>query len=138
MLKTLEEVFKDNLKRLRGRRTQAEIAEAAGIPLRSYQHAESGVIPQGPNRTAIARALGASRETELFMDPDLSSMDAGQALKVIARELESRPARDPIAERVARLTPTARAQLEAALGAIEESLPPHEKLGKKDEKALNK
>lgn len=75
---TLEEVFKANLKRLRGNRTQAEIAESAGIPLRSYQHAESGIVPQGPNRQAIARALGV-QETTLFMDPELSGDAALEA-----------------------------------------------------------
>jgi transcriptional regulator with XRE-family HTH domain len=85
-LKTLEEVFIHNLKRYRGKRTQAEIAEAAGIPLRSYQHAEGGAIPQGPNRAAIAEALGV-QETELFLDPDLTSPTPRQALEVIAKAL---------------------------------------------------
>lgn len=78
-MRTLEEVFKENLKRLRGRRTQAEVAEAAGIPLRSYQHAESGIIPQGPNRTAIAAALGVGRETELFLDQELAGGGSAKA-----------------------------------------------------------
>lgn len=68
-MKTLEEIFVENLRRFRGDRTQAEIAERAGIPLRSYQHAEGGAIPQGPNRTAIAQALGV-KESALFVDFD--------------------------------------------------------------------
>lgn len=67
-MKTIEEIFKKNLIRLRGERTQAKIAEDAGIPLRSYQHVEStGAIPQSPNRRAIAKALGVE-ESDLFVD----------------------------------------------------------------------
>lgn len=67
-MKTLEQIFRRNLVRLRGNRTQAVIAEAAGIPLRSYQHVEStGAIPQSPNRLAIAKALGVN-EADLFVD----------------------------------------------------------------------
>lgn len=86
-MKTLEEIFRVNLIRLRGSRTQAAIAELAGIPLRSYQHVEStGAIPQGPNRTAIARAL-AVEEGELFVDRhrygprrDISAREAWEVL----------------------------------------------------------
>lgn len=90
-MKTLEEVFKKNLKRLRGARTQAAIAEAADIPLRSYQHAESGIIPQGPNRTAITKALGVSTELELFMDPELRAKPSirAQLFELIAGLNES-------------------------------------------------
>ena len=67
-MKTIEEIFRENLVKLRGRRTQAEVAEAADIPLRSYQHVEStGAIPQSPNRLAIAKALGV-HESYLFVD----------------------------------------------------------------------
>lgn len=66
-MKTIEEVFSDNLRRLRGSRSQAAVAEMADIPLRSYQRAENGDIPHGPNRTAIANALGV-QETQLFVD----------------------------------------------------------------------
>lgn len=69
-MKTIEEIFRKNLIRLRGSRTQALIAELAGIPLRSYQHVEStGAIPQSPNRMAIAKALGVE-EVDLFVDLD--------------------------------------------------------------------
>ena len=67
-MKTIQEIFIANLKRLRGERTQAVIAEIAGIPLRSYQNAEiNGAIPQGPNLAAIAKAFGVP-ETHLFVD----------------------------------------------------------------------
>lgn len=69
-MKTIEEIFRKNLIRLRSDRTQAAIAEAAGVPLRSYQHVEStGAIPQSPNRQAIAKALGVE-EADLFVDLD--------------------------------------------------------------------
>lgn len=62
-----------------------------------------------------------------------------EALDVIARELDQRPARDPLAERIAKLAPSRRAQLEAALGAIEESsTTADDELRKKDEKLLDK
>jgi len=68
-LGTIQEIFIANLKRLRGKRTQADIAEAAGIPLRSYQNAEiNGAIPQGPNLAAIASVYGIP-ETHLFVNP---------------------------------------------------------------------
>ena len=67
-MKSIEEIFRTNLIRLRANRTQAEIAELAGIPLRSYQHVEStGAIPQAPNRKAIAKALNVE-ESDLFVD----------------------------------------------------------------------
>lgn len=90
-------MFADNLRRLRGKRTQAEIAEAADIPLRSYQHAESGIIPQGPNRTAIARALGAAGETELFLDPDLRGLSPAVELFEMLPTLDDFEAKELLA-----------------------------------------
>lgn len=93
-MKTIEEVFIFNLRRLRGSRTQAEIAESAGIPLRSYQRAEYGDIPQGPNRQAIARAFGLDSETALFIDPELTGIvTAAEAWKIVGIELENRQSR---------------------------------------------
>lgn len=70
MLKTIQEVIEFNLRRLRGKRTQSEVAEAAGIPLRTYQDAEGGHIPRPSTITALSQAFKVS-ETELFLDPDL-------------------------------------------------------------------
>lgn len=66
-MKTIRDVFISNLIRLRGERTQEQVAEGAGIPVRSYQRAEYGEIPQTPNLKAIAKSLGVP-ETHLFVD----------------------------------------------------------------------
>jgi transcriptional regulator with XRE-family HTH domain len=67
-VKNIQDVFSANLRRLRGGRTQAEIAESAGVSPATYQRAENGVIPQ--KLADVARALGVA-ETDLFLDPDL-------------------------------------------------------------------
>jgi transcriptional regulator with XRE-family HTH domain len=85
-VKTIEEVFSENLKRLRGDRTQAYIAELAGVPLRSYQKSEALQLPRPDNRRAIARAFGVS-EAELFLDPALASRPAAVPAKVRLLEL---------------------------------------------------
>jgi transcriptional regulator with XRE-family HTH domain len=82
-LATIEEVFSRNLKTLRGVRTQAEIAELADIPLRSYQRAEYGEIPQQPNREAIAKAYGVPVNS-LFIDPELRQITPQEAVRVLA------------------------------------------------------
>lgn len=91
MLDSIEKVFSENLRRLRGERTQAEIAELAGVPLRSYQKAEAEQIPRPENRRALVRAFGLKSETELFVDPDLfpsaPSPTPAEALEVLAREI---------------------------------------------------
>lgn len=88
-MKTIKEVFSHNLKHFRGSRTQAEIAEKAGIPVRSYQNMEWGTIPQEANLDAIARALGV-QPTALFLDPDYS-LDPNPiyALEIIRGAFES-------------------------------------------------
>lgn len=89
MLKTIKEVFKSNLRRLRGDRTQADMASLAGIPFPSYRAFEYGRIPQGENLAALAAALGVS-ETALFLDPDLvREPTPEQALEVIRRLVEA-------------------------------------------------
>ena len=98
-MKTIEQTFRENLIRLRGKRTQAQIAEIAGIPTRSYQNAElNGVIPQGPNRQAIARALGVE-ELDLFVDPLRHSpsrdITVTQALEIVQNALSAALAPPP-------------------------------------------
>lgn len=79
----------ENLRKLRGTRTQAEVAEMAGIPLRSYQNVEiNGAIPQGPNLTAIAKALGVP-ETRLFLDDSLIDRGPGIPRDLLARLAEA-------------------------------------------------
>lgn len=108
MLKSLEEVFKANLLRLRGSRTQADIAELAGIPLRSYQNVEAnGAIPQGPNRKAIAQALGVP-ETHLFVDlaefsAGAASVTPSEALAVLEKAINSWESPSTVDPRIARL-----------------------------------
>lgn len=68
-LKTIKQIFHRNLRALRGERTQAEIAEAARIPYRTYVESERSVIPQGPTLAAIAKVYGVS-EVALFQDPE--------------------------------------------------------------------
>lgn len=117
-MKTLEEVFKENLKRLRGARTQSEVAKAAKIPLRSYQHAESGIIPQDPNRQAIAGALGVPDETHLFVNLDAfmprHPITPQEALEVLARAIS-----EPPTSHRSDLSPEARALIEV-IGDIQE------------------
>lgn len=71
-MKNIKEVLSQNLRRLRGGRTQSEIAESAGIPFRTYQDAEGGRIPRAENLSAIAKALNVS-EVELFLEPGMIS-----------------------------------------------------------------
>lgn len=68
MLKTIREVLSHNLETLRGDRTQAEMAELAGIPFRTYQGAEYGAMPKPETLAAIAKALGVP-ESKLFEVP---------------------------------------------------------------------
>lgn len=82
MLVTIREVFVKNLREFRAGRTQAQIAELAGIPLRSYQRAEYGDIPQEDNLKAIARAFGVT-PTRLFLDPALIAPSMETALGMV-------------------------------------------------------
>lgn len=95
-MRTLEEVFRANLKRLRGSRSQDAIAETAKIPKRTYQHAEAGAIPQGPTRQAIAAAFGVP-EASLFLDetliPQSDAGDLRELLRLTAALNDSQVAR---------------------------------------------
>lgn len=89
MVKTIREVFSNNLIRLRGIRTQARIAEIANISLGGYQKAENGTIPQEKTLAKIAKALNVS-ESILFLDPDLSPNPSPERfLDLLKRGLKS-------------------------------------------------
>lgn len=82
----MKEVFAANLRKLRGNRTQAELAELANIPFRTYQNLEGGTYwPEYKNVRAIAAALGVP-ETRLFKDPDLEASPE-EALEVLRKRL---------------------------------------------------
>jgi transcriptional regulator with XRE-family HTH domain len=83
-LKTIREVFKSNLKRLRGRRTKEQLAELAGVAFPTYRNAERGRIPHSGTLKAIARAFGVT-EPALFLDPDLApkTPSAEEAIKLL-------------------------------------------------------
>ena len=71
VLETIDKVLSFNVRKYRGKRSQATIADAAGLPLRTYQRYENGVLPRRRSHlVALARALGVN-ETALFLDPDL-------------------------------------------------------------------
>lgn len=83
-MKAIEEIFRANLLRLRGGRTQAIIAELAGLPLPTYRNIEvKGAIPQAPNRGAIARAFGVP-ESHLFVDLDEFMPGSGSEISPMA------------------------------------------------------
>lgn len=77
VLNTIEEVVSFHLRRLRADRTQAEMAEFLGLPLRSYQALEYGSVPRPETRRIIAEKLGIT-ETQLFLDPDLIEEEAAK------------------------------------------------------------
>lgn len=115
----MEQVFSENLIRLRkarGFRTQEAMAEAAGIPFRTYQDIERGTTwPQRRNIDAIAEALKVDPVT-LFADSSAMPEPSNEEL---IRLLETRlngnghPAADPLAG----LSATARS-IVALLGDI--------------------
>lgn len=115
-------------------------AEAMGVHPNSVGDVERGanfISPEMAVRMIETYRLGGG--APLFGDATVLAPTPHEALEVIARELGRQPARDPIAERIANLGPGKRAQLEAALGAIEESVTAaDDKLRKKDEKSLDK
>lgn len=95
-MKTINEVLSFNLRRLRGAASQAKMAEAAGIPLRTYTHMESGNIPQRPNLEAIAKAHSIP-ETHLFVDPDyFPEPTPEEALEILARAIRQPKPADPL------------------------------------------
>jgi transcriptional regulator with XRE-family HTH domain len=91
-LKTIKEVFAENLRRLRGDRTQAALSEAADIPLRTLQKWEAGRLPRDEGQLqALATALGVA-ETALFIDASASAEPTPQeALEVLSRALALAP-----------------------------------------------
>lgn len=117
-LETISKVFAENLKSLRGERTQAAVAEAAGLPLRTYQSLEAGVIPRLPRvRQQLARALGVS-ESRLFIDPEYMpkpSKDAAlQILRTSLALIERLPER--LLKRLAAMDQAEISALEDVLG----------------------
>lgn len=83
VLETIDKVLAYNVRKLRGKRSQAEVAEAAGLPLRTYQRYENGVLPRRRRHlVALAKAFGVS-ETVLFIDPDLTRPTPQQAIDVL-------------------------------------------------------
>lgn len=89
LVKNIEEVISLRMRELRGKRTQAEMAEILNIPFRTYQTIESGSIPRSETRKTISETLNIS-ETYLFLDPDLTSPTTDQALDVLEKALNSR------------------------------------------------
>lgn len=96
MLNTIREVFAHNLRTLRGSRQLKEVAGAAGIPYRTYQNMENGVIPQEATLQKIALVLGVP-QTSLFLDPDLSSPTAEQIADVLSAALQNESFREQLA-----------------------------------------
>lgn len=91
-MKTLEKILSENLLRLRkakGFRTQPQLAEAAGIPVRTYQNIEGGIaFPKPQNIEAIARALEI-HPSELFIDPEMRlKVTPAEAIEVVSDALK--------------------------------------------------
>lgn len=90
-MRTIREVFAENLREIRGNRTQAYMAEAVGISLSTYQKMELGNVPQAHNLEVLANGLGVP-ETRLFFDSDLVTQPTPeQALEVLATVVKSKP-----------------------------------------------
>lgn len=106
-LRTIEEVIAYHLKRLRGDNTQSDMAELLGLPLRSYQYLEKGSVPRPETRRLIAEKLGIS-ETELFLDPDLSSPTADQVSEVISLALQNDSFRETLSQALRSYMPVIR------------------------------
>jgi len=88
VLKTIEQVLASNLRALRGDTKQQVAARAIGIPYRTYQALESGIIPR--KRVYITRIAQHYRvpETKLFLDPDcLPSAETDRLLQEFFRIL---------------------------------------------------
>lgn len=87
-MKTIQELLSFNLRSLRGDRTQEQIAEAAGIPFRTYQDCERGIkLPQQPTLESLAKLYGVS-QLAFFQD-----VNAG---KILAQKLNSIRAADAV------------------------------------------
>lgn len=88
VLETIDKVLSFNVRKFRGKRSQSAVADAAGLPLRTYQRYENGVLPRRRRHlVALARALGVS-ETALFLDPDLVRPDPITAARVLSEFVE--------------------------------------------------
>lgn len=119
MLRTLEEVFAENLRKFRGTRTQAELAELVGTPLVTYQRWEAGSIPQGPNRAALIKALGVP-ETHLFVDwESFTPKESAGRASLLAEILSFLGTAN---ERQLRLTLDAVEDIRGASGGVQDSL----------------
>lgn len=101
---TIRDLFSANLRRLRGKRTQADIAEVAKIPFRTYQNMEAGVIPQEATLRAVAQAFGVP-ETTLFQDPNAATIHpaAEEMLELAVRRVLSVGGATPLAQLAALL-----------------------------------
>lgn len=69
-MRTVEEIFSDNLREIRGDRTQAAFAEIVDIPVRTYQKMEAGKIPYSRNLKKLTKSLKIP-EGQLFLDQEL-------------------------------------------------------------------
>lgn len=86
MVKTIGEVWALNLRNLRGKKTQAAVAEAADVSLRAYSDMEAGHLPKSQTTiAAIAKALSCT-ESVLFQDPDIKPVAVPDQLAAIARQ----------------------------------------------------
>ncbi len=135
VLKSIDKILSGNIRRLRklrGKMTQAELAEAAGIPFRTLQSIEYGDSwPERINLEAIAHGLNV-HPLELFRDfeslpeaaPAPRSVTPEEALAVLAEAIKT-PASSSvgipseIAARVSRLPLDLQKELEAALRPLE-------------------
>lgn len=94
-MRSIKEVFSSNLRKLRGDRTQAEVAEAANIALRTLQKLESGQLPREENLMGLAKAFDVP-ETQLYFDEDLVRQPGpAEALKILAEALNIEPPNVP-------------------------------------------
>lgn len=89
VLANIKEVFANNLRTLRGERTQAAMAEQLGIPFPSYKNLESGqFMPSHANVAIIAERLRID-EARLFADPAaISRPTRQQALDAVRRDID--------------------------------------------------
>lgn len=79
-MESIRQILGFNLRLLRGDRTQAELAEVLGLPLRSYQRIESGVaFPQESTLKQITTKLGVS-ESALFQDQTAPALQTRSSL----------------------------------------------------------
>jgi transcriptional regulator with XRE-family HTH domain len=123
-MKTAGDLLASNLKSIRKERkwTQEMLAEKAGITLNTVQRAEGRLrFPREDNLTALATALGVP-ESRLFHDPDLTSLPhtPQDCFQVVSDVFHGATAGGTLQARIARLNPDQLADLEVALGTIEQ------------------